>query len=381
METPWVELTDAQHEQAYGGQFGETNPWHALVACQVCVRPFQERLKFRWGFNNEALLAEALDRQKMFIETLHALNYQYRIELPERQTVALRGINRPGEGLILSLVAKLCDKSPREARLAAYDFYRHLASLVPYDHMVFPAVTQAEFQRLSGWDILQSGGAPESMVQLKRFETPLPAPHNTESVLGVWQAAPRSNEQIWRALAALPMPALINISLRPTVLYEQERKQLITLKTKLAKIEDEHGGPKKGMRHKAWVEPFISRRLSAWGKFFYMQIHLIAAPGSALDDSFCRAVGTALARDTNEQPLPGFEFDRPADDEQAAAWRAMLNQLEIVQSGSEFYIPRLHDIADLDEASAVFRFPYPPEGDWPGVTLLGHPPVGARHAE
>jgi hypothetical protein len=375
METPWVELTDAHHEQAYGGQFAETLPWHALFALQVCVRPFPERLKFRWGFNNEALLAEALDRQKMFIETLYAINHQYRIELPERPTVVLRGINRPGEGLVVSLVAKTCAQSPREARQAAHDFCRQLAALVPYDHAVYPAATPEMYQRLAGIDILNNDGVPESLAQLKRFETPLPAPPHTESVLGLWQAAPRSNEQIWRVLASLPMPALINISLRPTVLYEQERKQLMNLKTKLAKMDSELGGSKKGLRHKNWVEPLINRRLSAWGKFFYMQIHLAAAPGHGIDDSFCRAVGTALTRDTNEQPLPGFEFDHAVDEKQAAAWRKMLTDLEIIQSGSEFYIPRLHDIVDLDEAWAVFRFPYPPEGDWPDVKLQSHKPL------
>jgi hypothetical protein len=370
MEMPWVELIAAQNEQAYGGQFTGEYPWHAMFACQVCVRPFQERLTFRWGFNNEALLMEALDRQKLFIESQYAINYQYRIELPERPTLALRCINIPHEGLIVSLIGKVCDKSPREAKSVAYEYYRQIYSLIPYDHAVYPATTQEEFQHLTGWDILCSKGTPANIARIKRYETPLPAPNNTESVLGVWQSSLRSNEQIWRALAVLPFPALINVSLRPTILYEQERHQLLKLKNKLTKVEEEHGGPKSGIRHKSWIEPFINRRLSSWGKFFYMQIHLVTDGDNTIDDYLCRTIGAAITRDMNDQPLPGFETDNPPDDAQAATWKKMLSEMEIIQSGSEFYIPRLHDIADLDEAFAVFRFPYPPEGGWSSVTLL-----------
>jgi len=369
MNTPWIEVYSYDEPQAYGSEFSEEYPWNASFACQVCIRPFESLQKLKWGFNSAVLYEEALDRQKLFLESQYAINQQYRIELPTRRTLALRCINIPGKGLQVGLIGKITAKSPSEAKNEAAIYWREIHSMLPYDHNVFPAISQDDYRQVSGTHILQYNSGMNSIVQIKRYETPLPGSQTQMPILGTWQTLPHSDEQIWRALAALPYPAMLNISLRPTVLYDQERLFLLKLRQRLSQMENEQGNSGNNGIHKGWIEPFINRRLSPWGKFFYLQIH-IATESEEVDESLARAIGTSITRITGDKTSPGYETTNPMDDEEARSWKKRLIELEIIRSSSEYAIPRLHEIADLEEAWSVFRFPYPPEGGWPGLVIL-----------
>lgn len=369
MNTPWVEVFSIEKSQAYGEEFAEEYPWHAVFACQVVVRPFESRERLKWGFNTAALYEEAIDRQRLFLESQYAYDTILRREQPQRRTLALRCINIPGKGLQVGLIAKICAKSPNDARQAAAIYWREIHSLFPYDHELYPATRQEDYHRLAGTALLTHGSRPDSVVQIKRYETPLNNASAQMPVLGIWQTGPHADEQIWRALAALPFAAMLNISLRPTLLYDSERKHLLQLKQKLDRLESEQMGPIAHLVHKGWVAPFITRRLMPWGKFYYLQVHIVTED-QPVDDSLVRAIGASLTRPIGEKLSPGFETESPASDTETRAWKAALHQMEIYRSASEYSIPRLHEIADLEETVAVFRFPYPPYHGLPGVTLL-----------
>lgn len=369
MNTPWVEVFSIEKSQAYGSEFAEDYPWHAVIACQVMVRPFESLQRLKWGFNAGVLYDEALDRQRLFLESQYTINTIKRIERPERRTLALRCINLPGKGLQVGLIAKICAKSPGEARRSAAIYWREIHSLFPTDHELYPATREEDYHRLTGADLLGNEPQPARITQIKRYETPLSGSPSQVPVLGIWQTGPHADEAIWRALAGLPFAAMLNISLRPTLLHDSERKNLLNLRQRLEKMDAEQSNPIQNAIHKGWVAPFITRRLAPWGKYFYLQVHLVTQ-GEAVDDSLTRAVGASLTRPAHDRPSPGFETESPESDSDARDWKTALRQLEITRSHSEYSIPRLHEIADLEEAWAVFRFPYPPEIGLPGVTLL-----------
>lgn len=369
MNTPWVEVFSIEKSQAYGEEFAEEYPWHAVFACQVVVRPFETLLRLKWGFNPGVMYDEAMDRQRLFLESQYAVNTQMRREHPERRTLALRCINVPGKGLQVGLIAKICAKSPSDARRAAAIYWREIHSLFPYDHELYPAIRQEDYHRLAGTQLLLHGNQPHTIRQIKRYETPLLSTPNQVPVLGIWQTGPHADEQIWRTLAGLPFAAMLNISLRPTLLYDSERKHLLQLKQKLDRMDTEQAGPISHVIHKGWVVPFLNRRLLPWGKFYYLQIHILTEE-EPVDDSLTRAIGTSLTRPSGDKISPGFETESPPDDAETREWKSALHQMEIFPSNSEYNIPRLHEIADLEEAATVFRLPYPPEYGLPGVTLL-----------
>jgi len=41
--------------------------WQAMMAWQICLRPYKEWINSRWGFNASVLLEEALDRLKLLL--------------------------------------------------------------------------------------------------------------------------------------------------------------------------------------------------------------------------------------------------------------------------------------------------------------------------
>lgn len=371
MPIPWFEIFSIEQSQAYSADGAVDYPWHAIFACQVVIRPFETLLHLKWGFNAGALYEEARDRQHLFLESQHALNAQMRYEPPTRRTLALRCINVPGKGLQVALIGKVCAKSPTEARRAAAIYWREIHTSFPTDYELYPATRQEDYHRMAGTEILLHGNQPTSLVQIKRCETPLLGAFKQMPVLGVWQSGPHADEAIWRAMAGLPFAALLNISLRPTLLYDIERKHLLQLQQRIEKADADKFGPISQSIYKGWIAPFIARRLKPWGKFYYMQVHLASAE-EPIDESLTRVIGASLTRPNGDKLSPGFETENPEDEAETRLRKAALHQLEILPARSIYALPRLTEIADLEEAAAVFRFPYPPEYGLPGVSLL-HP--------
>ncbi|MBI5634707.1 MAG: hypothetical protein HZA15_14655 [Nitrospirae bacterium] len=344
MNTPFLELTKMQAG------------WSATFAFQVLHRPADEWLKMKWGFNAAALLEEAIDRQKLFIESQSITDDQFRAGALPNRALALRGINIPDAGLQMGLLGKIDAPSKEQAQQSGIHYAREIYSTFPHDFLLIPATSQEQYRQLAGEGLLTS---KSSLAQIRRGIVPIFSTRY-QYLTGFWQTGIRSNEQIWRALAAMPNPAMFNIVLQPSALFDSERQTLAEIKKRLASAEKDTGII---AINAPWLENCIKRRLATWKKYFVLQVHLVVE--GEFDDNLPRSIGSALTRDTGDLPLPGSLVAEPEIETQSQTWREQIRRLEIVQSSIH-----LDDLADLDETFAAFRFPYRPEAGLPGANFL-----------
>ncbi len=370
-QNPWIEIKRSSQRIEYQREVSSSDqkyPWQAMFAFQIGIRSFDERLKLKWGFNSAVLLEEALDRQKLFIESqLYNNPMDNRIE---QRTLALRCICVPKSGLLLGLVAKVLAESQEKAQSFALNYLRELESIFPYDYTVRPATSMEEFNRLTGKEILSKCNVPTSIAQIRRFESPLQTSKGIFRIVGIWQTGKRSDEQIWRALAHYPQEILLNISICPTTLFEGERRALLEMKQSAQAPQDTPSKEPYLQHYEAWIDPFISRHISPWNKYFYLQVHLASL--SEVDECLIRTIGSAITRDNPEFSTPGFQLARPKNSNEAIEWCNHLDCLDIIPVNNSLLLPRLSELASTDEAHAVFRLPYPPEPDLPGAVFINN---------
>jgi hypothetical protein len=341
-------------------------PWQAMFACQIGVPVYKEREKFRWGFSAAFLLEEAIDRQKLFIESQLSINPID--EHTEQRTLGLRCICVPNVGLRLGLVAKVLAASQEEALLSAQNYCRELEAVFPYDYVLLPASTDEEFLHIVGRGLIRQCNSLNSIAQIRRFESPLRTSKGVFRLIGLWQTGLRSDEQIWRALASSEREILLNISIRPTHLFEGERRALLAMKQSAQASQDEPSDEPYLQDYEAWIDPFISRHTYPWNKYFYLQIHLAAPKG--LDGYIFRSIGSAITREQPDKATPGFQVIYPQDIRNVIEWRNYLDDLEIIHTNNSLLLPRLSELASLDEAHAVFRLPYPPAAGLPNTEFI-----------
>lgn len=368
MTAPWIEIKEFPRPDVPAGPGYAEYTWQAQFACQVKILPHLDWVKLKWGFNALALFEEALERQRLFLESQYGAWPDYGVEPADYRTLVYRFVNRPGEGLSLAVLGKIHAKTEADARKSACSYYRELKSTFPYDYFLKPAGTEQEFNHMSARDILNQDLQPLGLAQIKRLELPLYADRSAPLLHGVWHSGPRTHEQIWRSLAASPSPVLLNVSLRRTVLYDTERDLL-------SKTVDEVSGTRHRKAHSKsivplqnWHQIYVDRRLAPWEKFFYLQVHL--ASSQELSEDLFRTIGTSLSARHGEDSLPGFEVLRPREAE-APAWQKHLMNLDLIRSTSYLPIQRLSEVADLEEVFAVLRLPYsPPENGFPDMSFV-----------
>jgi hypothetical protein len=369
MTTPWIEIEQYQDEENRDGTDFSEYVWQARFACQVVVLPHDEWVKLKWGFNASALFDETLERQRLFLESQYAIRNEFQTENPEHRTLAFRYINRPGEVLLLSVLSKIHARTKEEALENASAFYRELQSTFPYDYTLKPAVSRDEFRQMSGWDILGENGDPPNLFQIKRQEVPAVPNQKSPFLQGLWQSGPRAHEQIWRSLATSPTPLLVNVSFRCTILYEKELQKLSEIAREISSIKNDLLNQKTLSAIKHWNEAYIERRLTPWKKFFYLQIHLVSP--QKMDENLFRIIGTSLTLGNEKQSSPGYKVVAPRHDDRLG-WQKKLRNLDFTFSGSYLAIPRLAEVADLEEVFSVMRLPYsPPENGFSGINFAG----------
>ncbi len=340
--------------------------WQALFACQVSIRSFEERIKFKWGFSAAFLLEEALDRQKLFIESQY-LNNPFE-EQSSLKVLALRCIGIPKKGIMLSLIAKVYSESQEGVYHAALSYWMELLSVFPYDYVLHPAKSQEEFLHLVGYKILDQCNSSDSIVQIRRFESFFRTSKGVIPLMGFWQTSVRTDEQIWRVLSHSAKPIVLNVTLQPTILLEEERQALLAVGRSSELTADSISNTAFEKPYSKWAENFISRRNSPWNKFYFLQIHLAASDG--VDDYLLRAIGSAITRDNLDQSSPGFQIVRPLENVDVQEWRRHLVNLDFFPVTNNSNISKISDIGDLSEAHAVFRFPYPSEAGVPGILFM-----------
>jgi hypothetical protein len=343
MNTPFLKTTKTEED------------WQAVFAFQVFHRAPEEWMKMRWGFNAGALLEEALDRYKLFIESQSVNEMEFLAPSAQNNTLVLRGIFLPDSGLKMILLGKSRAPSQEKAQQAAQRYARGVFSTFPHDFMLSPIKTEDAYHQLSGESLLD--GNPK-VEQIQRGIVPLATAHGPRYLMGTWQASPRSNEQIWRALSGMPQPTLFNILIHPSILYIAEKHALL-------EIEKSVSGPEQNEANSAylsWVGNYMKRRLAVWKRFFLVQVHLVT-DGNL--DNLIRSVGSALTRDSNELALPGYQTRLHDPESEDRQWLENIRSLDLTESPL-----RLDDLADQDEVFSIFRFPYRQDAGLPGANFI-----------
>lgn len=321
----------------------------AIFAFSVLPFAPKEWSELRWGFNVGALLDEALDRLKFFVESQYAVDVEPGADPAGCRTLSLRCLAVQGHALQLSLLGKICAPDEEQARREALMYAREVESTFPMDFMLVARKTRDAFLQAAGWDLFSD--AQFAVSQIWRGKVDLPVEHGVRPLTGFWQTSPHASEQIWRALASMPQPSLLNITLRPMALADGDRKFLETIRQNL-------NTGKEGSLHVsilqtnlAWAEAYFKRRLTPFKKFFHLQVSLLVKDG--FDDGLARSIGTAFTRDAPDQLLTGYWVVHPESDEQAQMWREKIYHLELIPMPF-----RLDDFADIEEVFSVFRLPY-----------------------
>jgi hypothetical protein len=329
--------------------------WHVLFAFQVFHRPPEEWMKMKWGFNAGALLDEALDRYKLFIESQSINEVEFMMGVAQNNTLVLRGVYSPDTGVRMVLLGKSCAEGREQALENAHHFARQVSSTFPHDFILVPA-KQENHDSLAGEELLDG---KVRMAQIQRGIVPLPKGSRISWLTGLWRSAPRSNEQIWRALSAMPQPALFNILVKPVIMYPEEKSIWEDVRKEVS-VHKEGAGSERA----TWLEACLSRRLSIWKKFFLAQVHVVTASGL---ENLIHAIGPSLTRDSSDLALPSYQA-RYSTTEESHWWGKSIRLLELVESSS-----RMDDLADTDEIFSIFRFPYRPETGLPGAKFEERP--------
>jgi hypothetical protein len=368
-QDPWVDVKQTRTGLGQKGEpadYDSRLPWQALFASQVCIKSFEERIKKKWGFSASFLHEEALDRQKLFIES-QCLSNPQELQFTQR-TLALRCIGVPLSGLLLSLIGKVYSESQDGARQAALIYWREIKSIFPYDYILYPAISYQEYLRFSGKEILNQCNKEASFAQIQRFENAIRTSQSVIPMMGIWQTGIRSDEQVWRVIAGSSKPILFNIFIRPTVLLEEERHILWGMRQPVRMPNNSAQKALSGQIYDEWANALMSQHRLPWNRFFILQVHLAAPDG--IDEYLLRAIGSALTRDNSEQSSSGFQIEQPSKKEEVVEWSQNISQLEVFQPKNNIGLARLSNIVDLNEAHSVFRFPYPPESGLPDVQFL-----------
>jgi hypothetical protein len=356
--------------------------YHAVFAASIRLRPFADNAQWQWGWNAGALLEEALDRQRLFLEAQHPQDDLSLAGPEDRQTLALRCIRDPAEPhLGLSLLGKVCAPSADAARNGARAYWEETRSIFPYDYELAPATSRSDFMAVSGQSILDAPGCPGSLVELRRFEGVIAAGARRLFVLAHWPASSLANEQIWRALAGCPEPLLYTVCLRPAVLLDLERRALANLAGAARELAaDDSLAP-------IWPEAtylagLYSDRLTRLRHPYVMRVHL-AAPAS-VPAGLIRVVSAALSHPAGTDPamfgcqairIPVASLDR---ERQALRW---LEPEDDPEPPLDARCAGLRHKVELREAHTAFRLPFLPKGGIPGLAFPSAEPRGQAGLE
>jgi hypothetical protein len=366
MMVPWVELEEHRDGEVPTSRVYPESAWHAMFACLVQIPPYQEWARLKWGLNASWLFDEAMERQKLFLESQYGYPDEFGIEHRDYRTLAFRFINRPGVGLAVMIVGKIHARTREQARENAISYYSEIKSTLPYDYGLVPACSEHEFYRWSGNDIIDDHRS--ALAEIKRMEFPITQKNKSLHLQGFWRSGLHAHEQIWRSLAGSSSPLLLNISLRSTILYESERAAYLQSVDEISAVSDQPLNRVTINALKQWNQNTVERRLAPWKKFFYLQVHLIST--QKLSPDLFRTVGTTLALDNKGESLPGYQVILPRPDE-IQAWRRKIKSLDIILSESSLPCPRLSEVADLEEVFEVIRLPYsPPDEGLPNLHFM-----------
>lgn len=363
MENIWIEVLQSPDQSDIPTPGASGYPWQAMFACQIGILDHQSWTSLRWGFNAGVLFEEALDRQKLFLESQHSFDSNLGVEYPEIRAIAFRYITT-SDGILVVLIGKVSAKTKEQVEIFANEYYHELKSTFPYDYSLSPVVSKNEFEEITGSELFTESDDKTDIVQVRRCEMPIPVDRNLPYLQGLWQSSGRAHEQIWRSLGSAQSKILVNIVLRPTILYDNDLEIYSGLFSEIANYQPGELSQKTFGLYKEWYENFTTRRLTPWKKYYYLQVHVVSS--TSINENFLRTVGTSLtqnlqAQNAKTQALHGYQIIRPSF-KRKMDWGTKIYNLNLTSWGSQLANPRLSELADLEEVYSVVRIPYSPPG-------------------
>jgi len=371
---PWIEVTGGEQRSSAAPPAAPSpaavDEFRALFAARVKPLPFAQRAARKWGWNSENLRQEAIARQQQFLVGLCASGQFELRQPPAGPTLALSVLADPATGrLALCLLGADSGQSAPAARERAVDLWRTVATTFAYDYEVVPVASRQEFLALSGRELLEGVAGQDEIVEIRRFEMPLSTGHRPGLLLGLWQNNEHADEQVWRALAAAPRPTLLSIRVQPTLITTVEWPRLQAALDFTRAAEETNSEALK--LHYDWANALYEKRLRSWLRPYLLQVHLVTVGG--VPTYLQRAVGTAMTYRTDGNAQPSYQVVAPSDPSVLQSWRRALCRLSFIAvppATDTNLLGRLHLLAGLEEVMAVFRWPYPPEGNLPGVEFM-----------
>lgn len=369
----WIQTIPIKNGQiSFGGTRLSKLGYHALFAARITLKSFEELVKMKWGLGQDALLEEALDRQKVFIEAHHYAEDAGIIDPPDCRTLALRAIFEPGNSnLQILMLGKICAPNLEEAHVQALEYWHELRSLFPYDYSLVPIQTQTDFNAISKRRSLATDGTnPGTCIEITRYEGVLQSENTVLNAVGAWNSTLASNEKIWRILADSPSEVMLNITLRPTVLYEDELGMLAQIVEKSGTIARDSKNPLT-RQDAELINRLYLERFRSMGYAYLAQLHVVSP--CQLPEYIPRAIGSALTHYRREQSRElGYQMRRPQNKNELLNWLNAIYCLEpYVTHGiiKDARLQRLRYLVNTAEASALFQLPFPSKGGIPGVNF------------
>lgn len=344
----------------------------ALFAGQILLKPFEELVAMKWGFSQEALLKEAWDRQKLFVEAHHYADERGFVEPPDGRTLALRIIHDPSSpNLQIILLGKIYAGTGEAAYTNALDYWHEISSLFPYDYALRPISDQTEFSAISMFCTFNTDrSSTGTCIEITRFEGILQSEKTFLDVIGLWNSTLASNEKIWRILASSPSEIILNITMRPTILFDDEFNAFAQIAESAMIVAHDSTNPL--IRQDAeLIHQLYLERSKNTGHTYLAQLHLVSP--TVISDYIPRAIGSALTHHKSEHSKElGYQMRRPQNKNELSDWLSAIYWLEFYPTPGllrDVRLQRLRYLANSAEASALFQLPYPPKGGIFGVSF------------
>jgi len=368
MNTPWIESGIAPLQYTSNKVSGKHDWHHAIFAARLSLKPFAQISNFKWGFSDESLLLGAIERQNLFIESQHPHDDTAVSEPADRRSLALRCIRNPKTTTLqLTLLAKVSSKHSDKVVALALEYWQEIKSIFPYDYILDPAVNRDEFLDMTGHEFLDS--SKMSITELSRFEGLLAHNKAMLYLLSKWNGTATSNEQVWRAMSGSNQPLMLNITLQPTTLFDYETLAIDELIITAKSILDDDPLPFV-KREVEWVLEEYPDHLNQLRYPFLSQVLLVGQ--GKIPSYIARVIGTSIVQNNKDnltKPLYQVSKEYNNDSLTAHALAHSLRWLEprIVPSLTDKRLDRFCYLANSLEARTLFRLPFPPKGNLPGV--------------
>ena len=163
---------------------------------------------------------------------------------------------------------------------------------------------------------------------------------------------------------------MLNITLRPTVLYDDELMALAQITETAMTVSRESKNPLT-RQDAGLIQQLYLERQKNMGYAYLAQLHVVS-PGT-IPDYIPRAIGSALTHRRQEQSRQlGYQMRRPQNKDELLNWLNAIYWLEPYATPGiikDVRLQRLRYLVNATEAGSLFQLPFPPKGGIFGVNF------------